>query len=177
MKKTDLPPNVLMHSPSISDSAWIAPNATVVGDVSIESNSSVWFNSVIRGDIQSIHIGKCTNIQDGCILHVENDIGCRIGDYVTIGHGAIIHACTIESGVLIGMGAIILNGALIKKGAIIGAGAVVKENECVGEGELWVGLPAHFKRHVDSQYETNRDWAKKYVQLKNKYQSNGYQSI
>ncbi len=170
MNKTDFPEKTLEKKPQISSSVWVANSANVVGNVIIKENASIWYNAVARGDINYISIGNRTNIQDGSVLHVENDRACIIGDDVTIGHRAIIHGCTIESGVLIGMGAIILNGALIKKGAIIGAGAVIKENTIVNENELWVGIPGKYVKTVSKSYDKNIKWAAKYVQLKNKYQ-------
>ncbi len=169
MEKTKLKKTFLENTPQIDDSVWIADSADIIGKVIIKENSSVWYTTVIRADINHISIGMRTNIQDGAVIHVENDYACIIGDDVTIGHRAIIHACTIESGVLIGMGAIILNGAVIKKGAVIGAGAVIKENTIVNENELWVGVPGKYIKKSINSYNTNIKWAMKYVQLKNKY--------
>ena len=137
-----------------------------MGNVILKEDASIWYNAVARGDINTVEIGERTNVQDGCVLHVENDRACIIGNDVTIGHKAIIHGCTIEDGCLIGMGAIILNGAILKKGCIIGAGAVVKENTTVESGTLWVGVPAkEVKSGLDSAYDTNVQWAKKYTKL------------
>ena len=106
------------------------------------------------------------NIQDLTLIHLENDIPCSIGNDVTVGHRAILHACTIEDGVLIGMGAIILNGAIVKKGAVIGAKAVVKEHAIVEENTLWAGIPAiEKKRFTHNSYDQNKKWAEKYVEL------------
>ena len=166
MKKTDLKNTVHVQIPTFNSSVFIASGAKIVGDVSIGNASSVWFGTVIRGDIQSISIGERSNIQDLSMIHVENDLGCHIGNDVTVGHRAILHACTIEDGVLIGMGAIILNGALIKKGAVIAAGAVVKEGVVVESNTLWAGVPARYIRtYEDNKYEENKAWAAKYVKL------------
>ena len=117
---------------------YIAPNATVVGDVTLENNVSVWYGSVIRGDAGAIHIGENTNIQDNCILHSET----TIGKGCTIGHGAIVHGCTVGDHSMIGMGAIVLTGAKIGNHCVIGAGAVVKENDVIPDGHVAVGIPA-----------------------------------
>ncbi|RMG41244.1 MAG: gamma carbonic anhydrase family protein, partial [Methanobacteriota archaeon] len=110
MRKTDLPSRTLTVGPQIHPTAFIAPGAQVVGDVRMAANSSIWYNSVARGDINYISIGERTNIQDGCVIHLENDLPCIIGNDVTVGHGAILHGCEIEDGCLIGMGAIVLSG-------------------------------------------------------------------
>lgn len=166
MQKTDFPEKTMTIQPKIHSSVFIAPGAQVMGEVEISEGASIWYNAVVRGDINKITIGRYTNIQDGCVLHVENDRDCQIGNYVTIGHKAILHGCTIEDGCLIGMGAIILNGALLKKGCVIGAGAVVRENEVVESGTLWVGVPAKkIKENLDDAYVTNIKWAEKYGKL------------
>ncbi|RAP29866.1 gamma carbonic anhydrase family protein [Candidatus Marinamargulisbacteria bacterium SCGC AG-414-C22] len=173
MEKTDLPHKIQTKKCELPSTIFVAPNATVVGNVSVGNQSSIWYGAVLRGDINHIVIGERTNIQDGCILHLENDIPCVVGDDVTIGHGAIIHACTIEEGVLVGMGAIILNGAVIKKGAVIGAGAVVKEHTIVPAGTLWAGVPAkQIKKYEINPYEKNVAWAQKYVELANIHHEN-----
>ncbi len=165
MKKTDCPDLSLHAKPNIHPSAFIAKGAVVIGNVILEEDVSIWYNAVLRGDINKIHIGKRSNIQDGCILHLENDRPCIVGDDVTVGHGAILHGCTIESQVLIGMGAIVLNGAVVKKGAVIAAGAVVKENMIVEENTLVAGVPAKVVKTVSDTTTTHTEWAKKYVQL------------
>jgi carbonic anhydrase/acetyltransferase-like protein (isoleucine patch superfamily) len=147
----------------------VAPSADIIGDVGLHESASVWFSAVLRGDIQSISVGARSNIQDGVVVHVENDRGVVIGESVTIGHRAVIHGCTIESGVLIGMGAIILNGAVIQSGAAIGAGTVIKENTIVGPNELWVGVPGRYVKTVQGNYDTHLQWAEKYVQLAQYY--------
>ena len=170
MEKNEYPNNVLSKTPQIDDSAFVAPGAVVIGDVVLGEDSSVWYNSVLRGDINQISIGDRSNIQDGAVCHVENDRACIVGCDVVVGHKAILHGCTIEDGVLIGMGAIILNGALVKKGAVIGAGAVVKENAVVGENELWVGIPAKpIKTLSEKSYTDTVKWAGKYVKLANRH--------
>lgn len=128
--------------PAIDDSVFIAPNATVIGDVRIEADSSVWFGAVLRGDEASIRIGKRSNIQDGVIIHGDEGQDVEIGDDVTIGHGAIIHGCKIANSALIGMGAVILDGAVVESGALVAAGAVVSPGTRVSANSLWAGVPA-----------------------------------
>ena len=128
MDKTELRDSVTIKDPQIHETAFIAPGAHVVGDVILKKDSSIWYNTVARADINQIIIGERTNVQDNSVIHLENDQGVIIGNDVTIGHNAIIHGCTIEDGALIGMGAVIMNGATIGRGAVVGAGAVVKEN-------------------------------------------------
>jgi carbonic anhydrase/acetyltransferase-like protein (isoleucine patch superfamily) len=166
MQKFDFPNDLVWHDPDLSRAAFVAPGAQVVGDVRLGQGASVWYNAVLRGDINTIVIGNATNIQDGCVCHLENDRACVVGDYVTVGHKAVLHGCVIEDGVLIGMGAIVLNGAIVKKGAVIGAGTVVKENMVVPENHLVVGVPGRVVRDLGSQsYEINVKWAEKYMQL------------
>ena len=117
---------------------YIAPNATVTGDVTLEDRVSIWYGSVIRGDAGPIHIGARTNVQDNCIMHSET----TIGEGCTIGHGAIVHGCTVGDHSMIGMGAIVLTGAKIGSHCVIGAGAVVKENMEIPDGHIAVGIPA-----------------------------------
>ncbi|MGB4132276.1 MAG: gamma carbonic anhydrase family protein, partial [Tepidanaerobacteraceae bacterium] len=115
--------------PKIHESCFIAPTADVIGDVTVGENSSIWHRTVLRGDVNKIVVGANTNIQDGSIVHVADDYPTIIGDNVTIGHGAIVHGCTVKDGAFIGMGAIILDGAVIGEGALIGAGALVTEGK------------------------------------------------
>ncbi|WP_404309403.1 gamma carbonic anhydrase family protein [Neorhodopirellula lusitana] len=126
----------------IDDSAFIAPCATVLGEVVIGEGVSVWFGAVMRGDTERIEIGAGANVQDKCVLHCDPGKPCIIGKGVTIGHAAVVHGATVEDGALIGIGAIILNGATIGRGAIIGAGALVTENTEIPAGMLAVGSPA-----------------------------------
>lgn len=132
----------LVDALKIADSAWVAPNATVVGDVTLGEEGSIWFNCVIRGDLAPVKIGKQSNVQDGCILHVGAQYPCTLGDRVSLGHGAIVHGATIEDDCLIGMRATVLNGAVVGKGSIVGAGAVVPENMVIPPGSLVLGVPA-----------------------------------
>ena len=174
MEKSDLRDNVTIKSPQIHDTAFIAKGAQVIGDVILKANSSIWYNTVARADINQIVIGECTNIQDNSVIHLENDQGVIVGNDVTVGHNAIIHGCTIGDGALIGMGAIIMNGAVIGKGAVVGAGSLCKEEIVVGDYELIVGVPGKIVKTLTmSTYDENVKWAKKYVQLANIHRSHG----
>ena len=135
-----------MKTPIIHPDAYIAPNATVVGNVRIGAGSSVFFGSVLRGDREPITIGDDTNIQDNCVLHEEFGHPVSVGSRVTVGHGAILHSCTIGDETLIGMGAIILNGAVIGSHCVVGAGALVTQNTVIPDGSLVYGSPAEAYR-------------------------------
>ena len=134
-----------MKTPIIHPDAYIAPNATVVGNVRIGAGSSVFFGSVLRGDREPITIGDDTNIQDNCVLHEEFGHPVSVGSRVTVGHGAILHSCTIGDETLIGMGAIVLNGAKIGRHCLIGAGALVTQNMVIPDGSLAFGSPAKIR--------------------------------
>ena len=178
MEKFEIPNEIYTKEPQIHQTAFIAPGAHVIGDVILKKNSSIWYTSVLRGDINQIIIGENTNIQDGSIIHLENDRPCIIGNNVTVGHRAVVHGCTIEDSVLIGMGAIILNGVTIKSGSIIGAGAVVTENTTVPENTLMVGIPAKPIKKLENNAYFNQQWALKYVEVakahKNKLSNKNY---
>ena len=141
-------------SPQIEESVFIAPNATVIGDVKIKSDSSIWFGAVLRGDEVSIRIGQRTNIQDGVIIHGDEGKDVIIGDDVTLGHGAIVHGCTIESGALIGMGAVSLDGVVVESGALVAAGAAVSPGKRVCANTLWAGVPAKQVRTMDNRSQS-----------------------
>ena len=140
-----------MKKPRIDEQAVVADGAVVLGDVTIEKDVRIWYNAVIRGDVNSISIGEGTNIQDLAVLHVDADASLAIGKNVTIGHGAILHGCTIKDQALIGMGAIVLNGAVIGKGSMIAAGALVPQNMVVPNGALYMGNPAKFRRMLTEE--------------------------
>ncbi|QQS30019.1 MAG: gamma carbonic anhydrase family protein [Sphingobacteriales bacterium] len=130
-------------NPEFGDDCFIAPNATVVGEVTMGDNCSVWFNAVVRGDVHYIHIGNKVNIQDGAIIHCTyQKAPVNIGNNVSIGHRAIVHGCTIHDNVLIGMGAIVMDHAVVHPNSIIAAGAVVLENTVVESGSIYAGVPA-----------------------------------
>jgi gamma-carbonic anhydrase len=143
---------VLGKSPIMGENCWIAPNATLVGDLTMGADCTVWFNAVIRADVNRIQIGERVNIQDGAVIHCTyQKTATIIGDRVSIGHNAIVHGCVVEDEVLIGMGAIIMDGAQIGKNAIIGAGAVVTQNTIVPPGTIWVGNPAKYLKDVSPE--------------------------
>lgn len=139
--------------PTIDDTAWIAPGAVVTGDVTIGQHSSVWFNSVIRGDSAPIRIGDETNVQDGCVLHVDSGTPCILENRVSLGHRAIVHAATVEEGSLIGMNATVLSRCHIGRGSLIAAGAVVPEGTQVPAGTLWAGIPARQIRPLSEEHQ------------------------
>jgi carbonic anhydrase/acetyltransferase-like protein (isoleucine patch superfamily) len=135
--------------PRIHPDAWIAPGAVVVGDVEIGADSSVWYASVLRGDVHGIRVGSRSNLQDGCVLHVTRDrFACVIGDEVTVGHRAVVHGCRVGDGALIGIGAIVLDGAEVGDEALIGAGSVVTPGTRIPERWLAVGTPARPVREL-----------------------------
>src|SRR5215831_4437388 len=134
--------------PRIAASAYIADSADVIGDVEIGENTSIWFTAVLRGDIEPIRIGANSNIQDGSVVHTMIGSPVVVGDWVTVGHRAILHGCTIEDNCLIGMGAILLNDVRVGEGSIIAAGALVPEKTVVPPRSLYLGVPARFKREL-----------------------------
>ena len=134
--------------PKNSGENWVAPNATIIGDVTLEKNSSVWFNAVIRGDNENIHVGEGSNVQDGSVLHTDPGCPLRIGKDVTIGHIVMLHGCTIGDNSLIGIGAVILNNAKIGKNCIIGAKALITENKEIPDNSLVVGAPGRVVRKL-----------------------------
>jgi len=159
--------------PQIAASAYVDPAAVVIGDVSIGEHSSVWPCVVIRGDVNWVRIGARTNIQDGSVLHVMRDEHpLVVGDSVTVGHGVILHGCTIESRVLIGMGAVILNGARIGAGSIIAAGTLVPEGTVVPPASLFMGHPGKFRRALTPEDQNTIDrYAARYVEYALVYRS------
>jgi len=159
--------------PAIHDSVWIADNSVVAGDIEVGKNSSVWFGVQMRGDVHEIRIGARTNIQDNAVVHVTRNVsGTYIGNDVTVGHGAILHACTVEDECLIGMGAIILDEAVIETGAMVAAGALVPPKKVVKSGQLWGGNPAKYMRDLKEE-EVNflKVSADNYVRLAEEYKN------
>ena len=164
--------------PTIGQRVFVDPAAVVIGDVVIGDDSSIWPGTVIRGDVNYIRIGARTNIQDGTIVHVSHDgpygnpggFATIIGDDVTIGHGAIVHACIIEDACLIGMGSTVLDGAIVRKHGFVGAGALIPPGKTVGSGELWLGNPAKCVRKLsEKDIEQLYYSAQHYVRLKDRY--------
>lgn len=144
--------------PKIGDNCFIAPNATIVGEVDLGTNCSVWFNAVIRGDVNRISIGNDTNIQDGAVIHATYlKAATIIGNRVSVGHNAIVHGCTLKDHILIGMGAIIMDNAVIEEYTIIGAGSVVLENTYCESGYLYAGIPAKKIKPITEEQRTLLD--------------------
>ncbi|GAB4054805.1 gamma carbonic anhydrase family protein [Spirosoma litoris] len=138
--------------PVFGENCWYADNATIVGEVTMGRDCTVWFNTVIRGDVNSITIGDRSNIQDGAVIHCTyKRTKTIIGNYVSIAHNAIVHGCTIEDNVLIGMGAIVMDGAVIGTGSIVAAGAIVTQNTVVPPGSIYAGNPAKFLKAVSPE--------------------------
>ena len=138
-------------APEIADDAWVAPTAVLVGRVRLGSRSSVWYGAVLRGDGDAIVVGAGSNVQDGCVVHADPGFPATIGDGVVVGHGAVVHGCTVEDGVLIGMGSRVLNGARIGAGSLVAAGAVVLEGTQVPPGSLVAGVPAKVRRPLTDE--------------------------
>lgn len=152
--------------PKITQDCFVAENASIIGDVTLEKDASVWYGAVVRGDEEAIIIGEGSNVQDNAILHCDPGYPMTIGKNVTIGHGAIVHGCTVGDNTLIGMGAIVLNGAVIGKNVIVGAGALVKENDEIPDGAVVVGVPAKVVKK-DEEFNSMRNAinAEAYVEL------------
>ncbi len=154
----------LRKKPTLGSGVYIARGAVVVGDVSIGDFSSVWYNAVLRGDINRIVVGHHTNIQDNAVLHLADELACVIGNYVTVGHSAIVHACTVGDECLIGMGATILDGAVIGAQSIVGANALVTQGADIPPGSLVLGSPAKVVRTLHPEDRAAlKGWAEKYV--------------
>ena len=160
-------------APRIDVSAWIAPSATVVGDVEIGADSSVFYGAVLRGDVHHIRIGERTNIQDQATLHVtEGRFPTLLGDDITVGHGAVVHGCSVQRGALIGIGAVVLDGAEIGENALIAAGAVVRPGQIVESGMLVAGIPAKSIRALsEDEIELQRARTLRYVETARRHAS------
>jgi gamma-carbonic anhydrase len=158
-------------TPSVHKSVFVAPGVSIIGDVQIGEKASIWFNSVLRGDVQRIVVGAKTNIQDGSILHgTTNGAPTLVGSQVTVGHGAILHACTIEDRAFVGFGARVLDGAIVCTDGMLAAGAVLTPGKVVGSGELWAGNPARFLRKLTEVEIANiLVAAERYVTLGERY--------
>jgi len=157
-------------SPDIHSSAFIASSADVIGRVKIEENASIWYNVTLRGDINDIVVGPNSNIQDNAVVHLADDYGAYVGELVTVGHSAIVHACTIKDECLIGMGACILDGAVIGERSIVGANALVTGGTIIPPGSLVLGSPAKVVKTLDLEDQRNiKKWAEKYVRNARKF--------
>lgn len=145
--------------PNLADGAFVAPGAKVIGDVEIGADTGVWYGCVLRGDVNEIRIGARVNLQDGTVIHVASKgQGTYIGDEVSVGHMALLHACTVEAGAFIGMKAVVMDGAVVESGAMVAAGALVTPGKRVKSGELWTGWPAAFKRPVGEAEREMMRW-------------------
>lgn len=162
------------YSPEIHPSAFVAASADIIGRVRLEEESSVWYNATLRGDINEIVIGPRTNVQDNAVIHLSDDHGVFLGELVTVGHGAIVHAATVKDEVLVGMGSCILDGAVIGERSIIGAKALVTSGMVIPPGSLVIGSPARVVRMLDLAEQAKvKHWAEKYVVQSRKYMSRG----
>jgi carbonic anhydrase/acetyltransferase-like protein (isoleucine patch superfamily) len=154
----------LRKKPKLGRGVYIAKTAVVIGDVTIGAHSSVWYGAVLRGDINRIVVGHHTNIQDNAVLHLTDDFPCVLGNWVTVGHSAIVHACQVGDEVLVGMGAVILDGAVIGKQSIVGARSLVKQGMKIPPGSLVVGAPARVVRKLTKPERARlKRWAQKYA--------------
>lgn len=154
------------YNPTIGENCFLADNATIIGDVTIGNDCSIWFNTVLRGDVNSIHIGNGVNIQDGSVLHTLYEKSTiEIGNHVSVGHNVTIHGATIKDYALIGMGATVLDHVVVGEGAIVAAGSLVLSNTIIEAGSLWAGVPAKFIKKVDPEQskELNQKIAKNYL--------------
>ena len=161
------------------DNFWIAPNASVIGDVVLERDTSIWFNAILRADNEPITIGEGSNVQDGAIIHTDPGYACNIGKKVTVGHMAMLHGCSIGDGSLIGIGSVVLNGAKIGKNCIIGSKALVTEGMDVPDGSMVLGIPGKIKKTLTEEEQSvvplgadhYIDNYKKYKQLAKHYEN------
>ncbi len=154
----------LRQQPRLGIGVYIAKGAIVVGDVSLGDHSSVWYNAVLRGDINKIVVGHHSNIQDNAVLHLADDFPCILGNHVTVGHSAVVHACKVGDEVLVGMGAVILDGAEIGEQSIVGARSLVTQGTKVPPGSMVLGSPAKVVRQLSEKERSGlKYWAEKYV--------------
>lgn len=168
---------ILATDLTISPSAFVAPTAVLLGQVTLAEEASVWFGAVLRGDLSPITIGAQSNVQDGCVLHVTRHHPVVIGRRVTLGHGAIVHGATLEDEVLVGIRATVMNGAVVGAGSLIGAGALVPENAVIPPGSLVLGMPGRVVRPVtEAQAESIREHAANYVAYARTYRAQAGQA-
>lgn len=153
-------------TPNVPATAWVAPNATLIGKVSLGERASVFYTAVLRGDMDTITIGEGSNIQDGCVAHTDPGFPVVVGAGVSVGHRAVLHGCTVEDDALIGMGAVVLNGAVVGAGSLVAAGAVVTEGMQIPPGSLAAGVPAKVRKELDEDaLEGLRQNSRTYVEL------------
>lgn len=154
------------RKPTIGKNVFIAPTAMVIGYVEIQDNASIWYGTVLRGDLAPITVGKSTNIQDNCTIHTDDDKPAVIGDNVTVGHNAVVHGCIIEDYCLIGINAVVLSDAWIKTGSVVAAGSVVKHGQVVGPYHLVAGIPAELKKELpETTVKKRKETAEHYIEL------------
>ncbi len=157
----------------LAEHCWIAPTANVIGDVTLENESSIWFNAVLRGDIENITVGEGSNVQDNCVLHTDNGIPLKVGSYVTIGHLVMLHGCTIGDNSLIGISATVLNSAVVGKNCIIGANSLVPERKVIPDNSLVMGSPGKVVRQVsEEEVKSIKENANRYIRNWKNYQQN-----
>jgi len=158
-------------TPQVADGCYVDETAQLIGDVRIGANTSIWMNAVLRGDVHEIRVGANSNIQDNCVLHgMKQQYGVYLGDWVTVGHSAVLHGCVIEDRCLIGMGVIVLNGARIGAGSILAAGTLIPEGTVVEPGSLWMGSPGKLRRKLtEEDQQTILQYAKNYIEYKEAY--------
>ncbi len=158
------------EGPTVDESAWLAPTATLIGPVSVHRDASIWYGAVLRADYSTITVGVGSNVQDNCVFHTGTDLPVTLGDGVSVGHAAVLHGCTVEDDVLVGMGATILNGARIGRGSLVAAGTVVLEGTEIPPGSLVAGVPGKVRRAVTEE-EARRllGNASEYVDLASRY--------
>lgn len=165
-------------SPKIGKQVYVDPSAQVIGRVTVGDYSSIWPGVVMRGDINMITVGKYTNIQDLSLLHVETNRGCKLGNYVTVGHQVCLHACTVKDQSLIGIGSIVLDGAVIGKGVILGAGSLVTHGQKLNDGCLYFGRPAKFVRKLSAKEKSGLEaWALRYVEYARNHEAGIYKRL
>ncbi len=160
------------ETPTVAESAWLAPSATVIGAVTVGARTGLYYGCVVRGDASSIDIGSGSNLQDGVVVHADAGFPARIGDGVSVGHAAVLHGCTVENDCLIGMGAVVLNGAVIGRGSMVAAGAVVLEGATVPPGSLVAGVPGKVRRELteDERAAVMRN-AENYLELTERHRA------
>lgn len=164
---------ILGRSPQLHDTSWVAPNATLIGQVSLAEGVSVWYSATLRAEVEPIEIGLESNIQDGVTIHVDPGFPARIGRRVSVGHNAVLHGCTVGDDSLIGMGAIVLNGAVVGEGSLVAAGAVIPQGMVVPPRSLISGVPGRVRRELsEAEVDNNRLNAQAYLKLAELHRTN-----
>lgn len=162
----------LSNRPQFGNHTFVAPGAVVLGDVQTGDNVSIWYQTVLRADIEKIEIGSGSNIQDGTVIHMASDLGTKVGELVTVGHKALLHACTVNNECLIGMGSIVMDGAEVGAQSIVGAGSLVTRGTIIPEGSLVMGSPAKVIRTLSTkEREGIKAWAFKYIEVAKEHRS------